>query len=338
MSKSDTSNGPSPLNEGWLCEEFGDYQNLSVKPIADGKPGAGQVLIKNQVFALGFPDLLMVQGKYQLKPSLPFVPGTEFCGTVIGAGGKVNKNLVGAKVVGSVRFGAAAKLVVANESDCIKLPSKYSFAEGAAFLVAYKTAYVGLVARGKLKCGEKVLVLGASGGVGLAAVNLAKHLGATVYGVVKGKNKLQPVLEKGADYVIDINKSDLRSEIKRMTENKGVDVVFDPVGGTLFKDSIRCLAPFGRMLVIGFASGTIPKLSINYALIKQLSIIGVRAGEYGRQNEEGGKRVMKELERLIEREKIKPAVYETLGWHELKRGFAFIENREVIGRVTIACE
>ena len=218
MNKSDTSNAPPPLNEGWFCEEFGDYQNLSVKPIAEGKPGVGQVLIKNQVFALGFPDLLMVQGKYQLKPSLPFVLGTELCGTVIGTGGGVDKNLVGTNVMGTVRFGAASKLVVAEVSDCIKLPPKWSFSEGAAFLVAYKTAYVGLVARGKLHPTDKVLVLGASGGVGLAAVRLAKHFGATVYGVVKGKNKMLTVLDKGADYVVDIDQIELRSEIKRLTK------------------------------------------------------------------------------------------------------------------------
>jgi len=338
MNNSNISISASPSNEGWVCNEFGDYQNLRIKPIAEVSPREGEVLIENHVFALGFPDLLMVQGGYQLKPALPFVPCTEFSGEVIETGTEFDKYLIGSRFIGTVRFGAAAKYLVANKSDCIALPEAFTFAEGASFSVAYKTAYVGLVSRGSVKPGEKVLVLGASGGVGLAAVDLAKYLGATVFGAVKGEKKTRKVLETGADYVVDVGQNELCTEIKKLTEGRGVDVVFDPVGGDLFDASLRCLAPFGRMLVIGFASGIIPKLSVNYALIKQLSIIGVRAGEYGRQYEEGGKQVMEGLTQLIRSKTIKPEVYETLSWKSLREGFALVENREVIGRVTIACK
>ena len=337
MTNSEASADSRLQNQAWICSEFGDYQNLELKHISVENPGKDQLVIQNQVVSLGFPDLLMVQGKYQLKPSLPFIPGTEFCGRVLQVGSKSSKFPIGSTVIGSVRYGASAKYLIASESDCMSLPSRLSIEEGAAFLVAYKTAYVGLIMRGKLKAGEKVLVLGASGGVGLAAVNLAKSLGARVYAAVSSESKRESVLRKGADYVFDVSRDDLRACLKKLTQGVGVDVVFDPVGGNLFDTALRCLAPLGRMLVIGFASGEIPKLSVNYALIKQLSIIGVRAGEFGRVNLKDGERVMKELASLVQQEGIKPEVYNRLDWTALKQAFMLIENREVVGRATVLC-
>ena len=322
-------------NEAWVCSEFGDYQNLELKHIAIEEPEAGQLLIENGCISLGFPDLLMIKGKYQLKPQLPFVPGTEFCGRVIRTGSKNPKFPIGSMVIGSVRFGASAKYVIALESDCLGLPSRLSVEEGAAFLVAYKTAYVGLVLRGKLKAGEKVLVLGASGGVGMAAVNLAKSLGARVFAAVSSESKREATLRKGAEHAIIVSQDDLRDNVKALTDGIGVDVVFDPVGGKLFDEALRCLSPLGRLLVIGFASGKIPSISVNYALIKQLSIIGVRAGEFGRLNPEDGHQVMKELAALLQSEDIKPEVHTSLDWGSLKHAFSLIEKREVVGRAIV---
>ena len=324
-------------NRAWICSEFGDYQNLELKHIAIEEPEAGQLLVKNECMSLGFPDLLMIKGKYQLKPQLPFVPGTEFCGRVIQTGSKNPKFPIGSMVIGSVRFGALAKYVIALESDCIALPSRLSVEEGAAFLVAYKTAYVGLVMRGRLKAGEKVLVLGASGGVGMAAVNLAKSLGARVFAAVSSESKREATLRKGADHTIIASQDDLRDNVKALTDGTGVDVVFDPVGGKIFDEALRCLSPLGRLLVIGFASGKIPSISVNYALIKQLSIIGVRAGEFGRLNPEDGYLVMNELAVLLQSEDIKPEVHTSLDWNSLKQAFSLIEKREVVGRATVFC-
>ena len=322
-------------NQAWICSEFGDYQNLELKHIDIEEPEAGQLLVENACISLGFPDLLMIKGKYQLKPQLPFVPGTEFCGRVIRTGSKNPKFSIGSMVIGSVRFGASAQYVIALESDCIGLPSRLSVEEGAAFLVAYKTAYVGLVMRGRLKAGEKVLVLGASGGVGMAAVNLAKSLGARVFAAVSSESKREATLRKGADHTIIASQDDLRDKVKALTDGVGVDVVFDPVGGKLFDEALRCLSPLGRMLVIGFASGTIPSFSVNYALIKQLSIIGVRAGEFGRLNPEDGDQVMNKLAALLQSEDIKPEVHTNLDWRSLKHAFSLIEKREVVGRATV---
>lgn len=323
-------------HRAWRCHAFGDYHTLSMAEVASRAPGAGEIKVRNRAFAVGFPDMLMVQGLYQYKPPLPFTPCAEFAGEVLAVGEGVERFKPGSRVMGTIRAGAAAEQVVTAASDCMRLPDNFDFAHGAAFIIGYKTAYVGLVVRGNLKAGETVLVHGAAGGVGLAAVELATAMGARVIGMAAGTAKLNLVLAKGAAAVIDYAAGSFRQAVKAWTDGCGADIVFDPIGGDVFDESLHCIAPFGRMLVIGFASGRIPTATVNHALLKQYSIVGVRAGEYGRVYPEGGRQVHAALERWAASGKLTPHVHERLAFEDLLNGLDTIAARRVMGRVV--CE
>ena len=323
-------------HRAWRCHAFGDYHDLVREQVASPAPGADEILVRNRAFALGFPDLLMVQGRYQLKPPLPFVPCAEFAGEVLAVGTAVARFTPGERVMGSMRCGAAAERVTATADDCMRLPESFDYAHGAAFIIAYKTAYVGLVVRGGLKPDETVLVHGAAGGVGLAAVELAVALGARVIAMASGQAKLDLVRAKGAQQVLDYADGGFREHVKELTDGRGVDVVYDPIGGDVFDESLHCVAPFGRVLVIGFASGRIPTVKVNHALLKQYAVIGVRAGEYGRVYPQGGRAVHAALEAWAASGRLTPHVHARLGFDELLGGFDTIAARRVMGRVV--CE
>ena len=315
-----------------VCERYGRYEDLTIQHLPQREPEAHELLIRNRAFAIGFPDLLTIQGKYQRKPALPFVPGSEFCGEVTDVGSAVTEFEIGDVVMGSVLVGAYAEQVIAPQNGCMKLPSGFDFAIGASFQVAYKTAYVGLVERANMKPGETVLVLGAAGGVGLAAVELAKALGATVIAGASSDAKLEIARSHGADHVVNYANGDFRDSVKGMTSGRGVDIVFDPVGGDCFDEAVRCVAPFGRLLVIGFASGRIPEIAVNYALIKQISIVGVRAGEFGRVDPQAGRRVNQALLDMANAGKFHPYVHVRARFDEIKRVFETMIAREIHGR------
>ncbi len=323
-------------HRAWRCHAFGDYHDLVMAQVASQPPGPGEILVRNRAFAIGFPDMLMVQGLYQYKPPVPFTPCAEFAGEVLAVGAEVSAFKPGSRVMGTIRAGAAAEQVVTAASDCMHLPDNFDFAHGAAFIIGYKTAYVGLAVRGGLKAGETVLVHGAAGGVGLAAVELAHAMGARVIGMAAGAAKLELVANKGADAVIDYAAGGFRQAVKALTDGRGVDVVFDPIGGDVFDESLHCIAPFGRMLVIGFASGRIPTATVNHALLKQYSIIGVRAGEYGRVYPEGGRAVHAALEQWAASGKLTPHVHARLPFTDLLAALDTIAARRVMGRVV--CE
>ena len=252
-------------------------------------PPAGEALVRIRAASLNFPDLLMSQGRYQHKPDLPFVPGMEAAGEVIQLGSDGSAYQTGDRVYFGCRTGGLAQQAIVPIAALRALPDAFNFAEGAAFQVAAITAYVALVRRGQLQRGETLLVHGASGGMGLAAVQLGKHLGATVIATGTDPVKLQVVKAAGADHVITIRSAAFRDAVKDLTGGKGADVIFDPVGGDVFDESTRCIAWAGRLLVIGFASGRIATLSSNIALIKGFSMIGVRAGEAGRRDPAQGR-------------------------------------------------
>jgi NADPH2:quinone reductase len=323
-------------HRAWRCHAFGDYHDLVVEQRAATAPGSGEILVRNRAFAVGFPDMLMVQGLYQYKPPLPFTPCAEFAGDVLAVGADVTGFKPGDRVMGTIRAGAAAERVVTAASDCMQLPDCYDYAHGAAFIIGYKTAYVGLVVRGGLKAGETVLVHGAAGGVGLAAVELANAMGARVIGMAAGTAKLNLVSSRGAAAVIDYAAGPFRQAVKAWTDGRGADVVFDPIGGDVFDESLHCIAPFGRMLVIGFASGRIPTATVNHALLKQYAIIGVRAGEYGRVDPAGGRAVHAALEQWAASGKLLPHVHQRLPFEQLLAAFDTIAARRVMGRVV--CE
>ena len=330
-------NNPSTL-KAYRCHAFGDYHDLVVEDAPRSALNAGDIEVKIRAFSIGFPDMLMVQGLYQYKPPLPFTPGAEFAGEVTAVGSAVDHHRVGDRVMGTVRVGACAEFVNAPADWCLPLTDVFDFVAGAAFLVAYKTAYVGLVIRGGLKSGETVLIHGAAGGVGLATVELAKSLGARVIGMASGEHKLEAVRAKGADHMIDYADGSFRSAIKELTDGAGADVIYDPIGGEVFDESLRCIAPFGRLLVIGFASGQIPVAPVNYALIKQYSIIGVRAGEYGRINPAGGREVNRALINMAEQGSLNPHIHARLPFGGVIAAFDAIADRKVIGRTVIETE
>ncbi len=328
-------NPPPSTFKAHRCHAFGDYHDLVVEDVPRSALKAGEIGVRICAACVGFPDMLMVQGLYQYKPPLPFTPGAEFAGEVVDLGPEVRDFRVGDQVMGTVRAGAFAEYVAAPATQCLPLPEPFDSITGAAFLVAYKTAYVGLVVRGGLQSGETVLVHGAAGGVGLAAVELAKSEGARVIGMASGAHKLAAVRAKGADHVIDYADGSFRSAVKALTDGTGADVIYDPIGGEVFDESLRCIAPFGRVLVIGFASGQIPVVSVNYALIKQYSIVGVRAGEYGRINPAGGREVNRALVDRAERGHLKPHIHACLPFSGVVDAFDAITERRVIGRVVI---
>jgi NADPH2:quinone reductase len=316
-----------------VCTRFGDVADVTLQTVPVVAPGAGEILVDNHAFTVGFPDLLTVQGKYQRKPALPFIPGGEFAGRVLACGSGVDDFAPGDPVIGSVLTGAFAEQLVAPAGACFPLPSAFTFQLGAAFQTAYKTAYVALVERGGLRAGETLLVTGAAGGVGIAAVELGKVLGAKVIAVASTAAKRRAAEQAGADSVIDY--TNLRDEVKRLTQDRGVDVVFEPVGGDCFDAALRCLAPFGRMLVIGFAGGRIPQLAANYVLIKQIAVIGVRAGEFGRVDPAAGERVNRALLALAGEGLLHPRVHASLPFTAVHEAFELLSTRAAIGRVVI---
>ena len=319
----------------YRCHELGDYRNLRIDRLTSRRPGRDEILVMNRAFAVGFPEYLMIRGEYQLKPPLPFVPGMECSGEVMAVGENVEDVSIGDKVFGSTRTGAYAEQVLIDKKNCLRLPLTFDFPCGASFLAAYKTAYVGLIERGRLQRDEVLLVHGAAGGVGLAAVELGKHLGATVIATGSDDVKLEVVKTKGADHVINLCDGGFRDKVKALTDGRGADVIFDPVGGDVFDESMRCIATFGRLLVIGFAGGRIATLSVNYALIKQVSIVGVRAGEYGRVDPVAGARVLESLLDLAAQGALKPHVYKRYGFDDLVFAFDDLVERRVVGRAVV---
>ena len=306
-----------------------DYAGCVLAEIATPRPGPGEVLVRVRAAGVNFPDLLQTRGEYQHKPELPFTLGQEAAGEVIEVGEGAAFQ-VGDAVVGR---GGYAEFAVMREPRLI--PPGVSFSQAAAFGVAYLTAYVALVRRGQVQAGEWLLVLGAAGGVGLAAVDLGKALGLKVIAGAASADKLAIVQrEYVPDAVVDVSKG-FRDQVKAITGGRGADLIYDPVGGDVFDESTRCIAPNGRLLVIGFASGRIPTLPVNLALIKTFSLIGVRAGEFGRQFPALGQENQDILWSMLADGRLHPRVHAELpleGWRE---ALDLLVDRKVVGKVIV---
>lgn len=312
-----------------------DFSGVDVRDIPIPAPGPGQVRIKVRATSINFPDLLLCQGKYQLKLEPPFTPGMDIAGTIDALGDGVDQFSLGDEVCGGARFGGFADYALVSADGLQNKPASMTFEQAASYSAAYLTAYVALVRRGRLQAGETLLVHGASGGVGMAAVDVGKLLGATVIATGGSDEKLAKVKAYGADHVI--NTADgFRTKVKDLTGGRGADVIYDPVGGDVFDESVRCIAFDGRLLVIGFTSGRIANVATNMPLIKGFSVVGVRAGEYGRQFPERGRENVKQIWDWARAGKTRPYVHAVLPLEQTIEGFRELQNRRVVGKVIIS--
>jgi NADPH:quinone reductase len=319
-----------------VVESLGsDYAGCAVREVPTPQPGPGEVLVRVRAASVNFPDLLMTRGEYQLKPPLPFTPGLDLAGDVAALGEGVASFAVGDAVVGGARLGGFAEYAILSASGLKPKPQRLSFAQAAAYGAAYLTAWVSLVRRARLEPGEWVLVHGAAGGVGLAAVDLAKALGARVIAASASDGKLAILqAEYAPDAVVNVA-GGFREQVKAITGGRGADVIYDPVGGDVFDESCRCIAFDGRLLVVGFTSGRIPKVDANIPLIKGFSVMGVRAGEYGRQFPERGAEDRESVWRLADEGRIKPRVHAELPLDQWREAFDLLASRQVVGKAII---
>jgi NADPH:quinone reductase len=316
-----------------VCRELGPPERLRLETLASVPLAQGQVRVAIHAAGINFPDILMAAGEYQLKPDLPFTPGVEAAGEVAEVNG-ADGIAVGDKVILKLRHGAYADEVVVTPAQLTPLPQGFDYAEGATFLAAHGTAYHALIDRGQLQPGETLLVHGAGGGVGLAAVEIGKLLGATVIAAASSEEKLGVARAKGADHLVLYDRESFRDAVKRITEGRGADVVFDPVGGEIFENSLRCMAWGARILVIGFTGG-IGLARTNLLMIKGASVLGVRAGEAVRKNPALGEARMKALMAWAEAGKIRPNISHRLPLEHYAQAMRLLIDRKAIGRVAL---
>jgi NADPH2:quinone reductase len=312
-----------------------DYSGCSVQKVDKPVLEAGQVLVRIRAATLGFQDLLMTQGKYQHKPELPYIVASEMSGDVAQIAEGVTGLAIGDKVVGSKLTGSFAEYGAFEASQLRRLPDGFSYAQGAATSSAYLTAYVSLFRRGDLQAGEWVLVHGAAGGVGLAAVDIAKRAGARVIAAGSSDEKLARVQAAfDVDAVVNVSHG-FRERVKQITDGAGADIIYDPVGGDVFDESVRCIAWGGRLLVVGFASGRIPEIPVNLPLIKGFSVVGVRAGEYGRRDPVKGKENMEAIWQMANDGQISPYVHKIFPLDMWRDAFEEMTSRKVVGRIIV---
>jgi NADPH2:quinone reductase len=312
-----------------------EYAGCVLKDLPTPDPGPGEVLVEVRAASVNFPDLLMTRGEYQHKPPLPFIPGLEMSGVVARVGPDVDRFKPGDAVVGGARWGGFSDLALSGVEGLRPKPEAFSFSQAAAFGTAYLTAYVSLVRRAEALPGEWVLVHGAAGGVGLACVDLAKVLGCRVIAASASDAKLAVVAaEYAPDATVNVT-GGFRNEVKEITGGRGADVVYDPVGGDVFDESVRCIAFNGRLLVVGFTSGRIPTISVNMPLIKGFSVMGVRAGEYGRQFPQKGRENTAAIWKMAGEGKLKPRVCQEYALADWRAAFDSLADRTVIGKAVI---
>jgi NADPH2:quinone reductase len=316
-----------------VCRELGPPESLRLETFAAVPLAAGQVRVAVRAAGINFPDILMAAGEYQLKPPLPFTPGVEAAGDVVEVNEAAGVEL-GDKVIVKMRHGAYCDEAVTTPAQLVALPSTFDYAEGATFLAGHGTAYHGLIDRGRLQPGEVLLVHGAGGGVGLAAVEMGKMLGATVIAAASSEEKLAVAKARGADHLMLYAREPFRDAVKRITDGRGADVVFDPVGGEVFENSMRCIAWGARILIIGFTGG-IGLAKTNLLMIKGASVLGVRAGEAVRKNPALGEVRIKALLGWAEAGKIRPNVSHRLPLEDYARAMRLLIDRKAIGRVAL---
>ena len=319
----------------WLCENPTGVDALTWKELPTPAPKAQEVLVKIEAASLNFPDLLIVQNKYQMKPPLPFVPGSEYAGTVEAVGEGVTHLKVGQRVACLSGTGGFATHAIAPAALCMPLPPGFPAVDAAAFIMIYATSWHALIDRAQLKSGETVLVLGAAGGVGTAAIQIAKAMGARVIAAASTDDKCALCKSIGADATINYSQENLRDSIKALTDGKGPDVIYDPVGGDFAEPAFRSIAWRGRYLVVGFASGPIPSLPLNLTLLKGASLVGVFWGDFARREPKANAAMMGELAQWYAQGKVKPVIDSTMPMAELKAAYAHMGSRGVKGKLVM---
>lgn len=319
-----------------LCRRLGSLENLELGELPSPPLPPGHVRIAVKASGINFPDILMVEGKYQVKPDLPFVPGLELAGEVIECGSGVDRLRAGDRVMAFARFGGAhADEIVLPAAIVTPIPDAMDFITAAAFPVAYGTAHFAFAHRGNLRPGENVLVLGAAGGVGLAAIEMAKYLGARVIAAASSAEKLAVARQHGADELVNYDEDNLRDSVQALTGSKGVDVVFDPVGGEAFTQSVRCIGWEGRILVIGFASGDIPSVAANMILVKNFSVTGVVFGEHSARFPDDTRERLSALIGDYAAGYFRPEIMRTYDLDHARSAISELTNRRALGKVIL---
>jgi len=318
-----------------LCKEYGPPDSLVVEEREAPQPARGEVVLAVRAAGVNFPDVLIIQNKYQFKPPLPFSPGSELAGVVKEVGAGVTGFKPGDKVIAFTTYGAFAEEVKTEAARLLPLPEGMDFVAGAAFLLTYGTSDHALRDRGALRAGETLLVLGAAGGVGLAAIEIGKALGARVIACASSEDKLAVCREHGADATINYAAEDLRERIKSLTDGRGVDVVYDPVGGPYSEAAFRSLAWRGRLLVVGFAAGDIPKLPLNLALLKGASLVGVFWGDFARREPKLFAESIRQLGQWYREGKLRPHVSQTLPLEKAAEALKLMAARQVKGKLVL---
>ena len=323
----------------WLCENPVGVDALQWKELPTPEPGPGEVRLRIEAASLNFPDLLIVQNKYQMKPPLPFVPGSEYAGVVEAVGEGVKHLAPGQRVACLSGTGGFATHTLAPAALCMPLPPQFPAVDAAAFIMIYATSYHALIDRAQLKAGETVLVLGAAGGVGTAAIQIAKAAGARVIAAASTDEKCDLCRRLGADATINYTAHPLpnafREAVKAATGGRGPDVVYDPVGGDFAEPAFRSIAWRGRYLVVGFASGPIPALPLNLPLLKGASLVGVFWGDFAKREPEANAAMMRELAAWYAQGKVKPVIDRTMPMAQLKEAYARMGSRAVMGKLVM---
>jgi NADPH2:quinone reductase len=319
----------------WRCDEPTGVTGLHWMEAPTPAPGPGEARVAIRAASLNFPDLLVIQGKYQFKPTPPFVPGAEFSGVVEALGEGVTQPAVGQPVMSVAVTGGFATHACAQAERLVPVPAGMPFKDAAAFLMTYGTSHHALIDRAALKAGETVLVLGAAGGVGTAAVQVAKAAGARVIAAVSSDEKAAFCRSIGADDAINYSTANVRDALKALTDGRGVDVIYDPVGGDLAEAAFRSIAWRGRYLVIGFAHGSVPSLPLNLPLLKGASVVGAYWGEFARREPQAVVRGLMELAAWYAAGRVKPVLDRVLPMEQLPEAFARMASRQVLGKIVL---
>jgi NADPH:quinone reductase len=326
------------LMKAVLCKQYGPPESLTFEELPSPSPGPGEVVVAVKAASVNFPDVLIIQNKYQFKPPLPFSPGSELAGVVKEVGTGVASVKPGDRVIAFTTYGAFAEEVKTEAARLLPLPEGMDFPSGAAFLLTYGTSDHALRDRGHLAAGETLLVLGAAGGVGLAAIEIGKALGARVIACASSGEKLAVCRDHGADATINYASEDLRERIKALTDGRGVDVVYDAVGGPYTEPAFRSLAWRGRLLVVGFAAGEIPKLPLNLALLKGASVVGVFWGDFTRREPRAFADSVRQLGQWFREGKLRPHVSQTFPLHKAAEALKLMAARQVKGKLVLTPE